>query len=198
MALHKRAGGRQRDEVRDVAAHAVQHQERRVGIGAANVYVLAKNGELLGQIAVQLRQLLKARLVVNAPLVPLLKRVCATADDGNVELVGAFDQRIANRRQLPQHLAGRMANVGRNLDHAVGHLRHHAADQRVFQHQAQHIFSVGRQVIVVRVDQLQFQLNAQRQWFRFGEGFKTHGCLLCQCLGLSAAPRVWSFRPRDK
>jgi hypothetical protein len=105
LPLHEGRAGRQRDEVRDVARHAVQHQQRAVGIRAADVHVLAEDGELLGQVAVQLGQLAKARPVVDALLVPLLEGVRAAADAGDVQLVGAAHQRIADLRQLAQHLA---------------------------------------------------------------------------------------------
>ena len=119
--------------------------------------------------------------VVDAPLVPLLEWVRAAADHRNVELVGAFDQGIANLRQLPQHFAARMANAGRNLDHAARHLGYHAARKRVLFHQAQHVLSVGRQVVIVGVDELQFQLDPQGERLGMVEGFKTHGCLRRFC-----------------
>ena len=196
LPLHIGAGGRQRNEMRDVARHAVQHQERGVGIGAANVHMLAKDGELLGEVAIQLRQLLKAWLVVDAPLVPLLERVRAAAHHGNVELVGALDQRIADGGELAQHLAGRMTDAGGDFDHAVRHLGHYAAGQRHLFHQAQHVFGVGGQVVVVGVDELQFQLDAQRQRFGMGKGFKTHCGLHCR--RATAGPKVWNSRPRGR
>jgi hypothetical protein len=64
--------------------------------------------------------------------VPLLERVRAAADHGDVELVGAFDQRVADGHELAQHLAGAVADAGGDLDHAVRHLGHHAAGQRGF------------------------------------------------------------------
>ena len=48
LPLHEGAGGGQRDAVRYVAAHAVQHQEGLVGAGAADVHMLAEDGELFG------------------------------------------------------------------------------------------------------------------------------------------------------
>ena len=181
LALDVGARCRERNEVRNEARHAVQHEQGRIGIGAANVHMLAKDGELLGQVAVQIGELAKARLVVDAPLVPLLEWVRAAADHRNVELVGAFDQGIANLRQLPQHFAARMANAGRNLDHAARHLGYHAARKRVLFHQAQHVLSVGRQVVIVGVDELQFQLDPQGERLGMVEGFKTHGCLRRFC-----------------
>ncbi|MPM55949.1 hypothetical protein SDC9_102747 [bioreactor metagenome] len=99
---------------------------------------------------------MKARLVVDAALVPLLERVRASADHGDVELVGVLHQRVADRRELAQHLAAGVTDVGGDLDHRVGHLGHHAAGQRRLVHQAQHVFGVGCQVVVVRVHELQF------------------------------------------
>ena len=70
------------------------------------MHMLAKNRELLGQVAVQLGEFAKARLVVNTPLVPLLKRVGAAANHRDVELVSAFDQRVPDLAQLAQHFRG--------------------------------------------------------------------------------------------
>ncbi len=172
LPLHERRRGRQRDEMRDVARHAVQHQQRRVGVGAADVHMLAEDGELLAEVAVQLRQLAKARLVVDAPLVPLLERMRAAADHGDVELVGVLHQRIADRRELRDHVLARVADPGRDLDHARRHLRHHAAGQRRLRHQAQHVLGIGREVVVVGVDQLQLEFHPQRQRLRLVEGFQ--------------------------
>jgi len=82
----------------------VQREQRSVSIGAAHMHMLAKNRELLGQVAVQLGQLAKARLVINTALVPLLEGVGAAADHRDVQFVGTFDQRVANLRELTQHL----------------------------------------------------------------------------------------------
>ena len=141
----------------------MQRQQRGVGVGATDVHMLAEDGELFAEVAIQLGQFAKARLVVDAALVPLLERVRAAADHGDVELVGALDQRIADLRQLAQHFRRRMANAGRDLDHAGGHFGHHRAGQRDFAHQPQHVFCVRGQVVVVGVDELHFQLDAQRQ-----------------------------------
>ncbi len=67
------------------------------------MHVLAEDGELLGQVTIQLGQFAKARLVVDALLVPFLERVGAAADHSDVELVGAFHQRVAYLCQLAQH-----------------------------------------------------------------------------------------------
>ncbi len=161
--------------MRDVARHAVQRKQCGIRVRATNVHVLAENGELLGQVAIERGQLVKTRFVVNAPLVPLLERVRAAAHNGNVELVSALDQRVAQLGQLLQYLSRRLAYTSGNLQHAGGHFRHHVAGDLVPGHQADHVFGVGRQVVVVRVDQLKFQLHAQRQGLGRSKGFKRHG-----------------------
>ena len=81
----------------------MQHQQRAVGVGAADVHVLAEDGELLGQVAVELGELAEARAVVDALLVPLLEGMGAAAHAGDVQLVGAAHQRIADLGELAQH-----------------------------------------------------------------------------------------------
>ena len=139
----------------------MQREQGGVGVGAAHVHVLAKNGELFGQVAVQLRQFAETGLVVNPPFVPLLERVGAAAHHGDVEFVRAFDQCITHLGQLAQHLGRGLAHAGGDLDHAGRHLGHHRAGQRRFGHQPQHVLGVGGQVVVVGVDELQLQLNPQ-------------------------------------
>jgi len=89
--------------MRNVARHAVQREQRGVSVRAADMHMLAENRELFGQVTVKLGQFAKTRFVVNAALVPLLKRMRAAAHHGNVELVGAFDQSLADLRELPQY-----------------------------------------------------------------------------------------------
>ena len=76
------------------------------------MHVLAKNGELFGQVAVQFRQFPETWLVINTALVPGLVRVRAAAYNSNIQLVCAFDQGIAYLCQLPQHFRWRLANPG--------------------------------------------------------------------------------------
>ena len=82
------------------------------------MHMLAKNRELFGQVTIQFRQFAKTRLVVNAALVPLLERVGAAADHGDIQFVGAFDQRVADLSKLAQHLRRGLADAGGDLDHA--------------------------------------------------------------------------------
>ena len=86
--------------MRDVARHAVQHQQRGVGVGAADVHVLAEHGELLGQVAVQGRDFAKARLRENFPLRPLLEGMGAAAADRDVVALGMAAQGIAQHLDI--------------------------------------------------------------------------------------------------
>jgi hypothetical protein len=59
------------------------HQVNRVvARAAADVDVLAENGELLREVTVKIGQMLEARGRINALLAPLLKRMGTAACDG--------------------------------------------------------------------------------------------------------------------
>ena len=64
---------------------AVQQHQRLVGARAADVDMLAEDGELLGQVAVELGDLVEAGLVEDALPAPLLERMRAAAAQADVE-----------------------------------------------------------------------------------------------------------------
>ena len=153
----------------------MQQEQRLVARGAADVHVLAEDGELLGQVAVQRRHLLEARLGEDAaardqcwngwvppPHTPTLRRVAGR------------HQRVADLAQLRQQAVVAGLHVGRHLDHAFGDLGHHVAGKAAPRQQVQHVGAGVDQVEVAQADQLQFQLDADRQRFRGFEGFQRH------------------------
>ncbi len=172
--LEERRRARQRDEVRHVAVQRMQQEQRVVARRAADVHVLAEHGELLGQVAVQLRQLLVARLLEHALLRPALERVRPAAGDAHVEPVAGADQRVAHAAQLGQQRRVRGLDAAGDLDHALRHLGRDRARERLAREQFQQVVGARGQVVVDRVDELQLELHAERQRLRLAERSERH------------------------
>ena len=85
--------------MRHVAQQHVREIDRRVAAGAADVHVLAENGELLGEIAVELEDLLEALGGVDPPVVPVVEGMLAAPRDAEVQPLGRAHHRVP---QLPQ------------------------------------------------------------------------------------------------
>jgi hypothetical protein len=60
--------------VRDEAREAVREVDRVVAAGDAHVHVLAEDGELLGEVAVERGDVAEALGRIDAPLVPAVER----------------------------------------------------------------------------------------------------------------------------
>ena len=125
--------------------------------------MLAEHGELLAQVAVQLGELEKARFVENALLRPVLEGVSAATGQAHVELVGGFHQRALNLGELGDGVVITGADAGGELNHALGHFRRDHAGQLVALQQPQQVGRAGHEVVVVPVDDLQLQLDADAQ-----------------------------------
>ncbi|MCY1364437.1 hypothetical protein D9M69_512380 [compost metagenome] len=152
--------------MRHVAVERVQQEQRFVGRRAADVHMLAKHGELFGEIAVQARELFETRLGEDALLEPALERVRATARDLDVEPVARAHQGVADLAQLRQQRAVFGLDVGRDLDHALRHLGRDHPREGLAPQQLQQVVGAAGQVHVVGVDELQFQLHAHGQRLR--------------------------------
>ena len=186
FALHIGRRGRQRDQVRHIARQAVQQQQRLVGAGAAHMHMLAEHGELLGQVAVQRGQLLVAGRVDDLPLRPLLERMGAAAAQRHAFGIGAGHQGVAGLAQLRQHLGMAAAHAGAQLEHAGGDLVRHLAGDAVLRHPRQQWLRARRQVVALRVDDLQLEFHAQGQRRRWLEVVVGHARLLW--VGCCSAP----------
>ena len=101
-ALVKRRGCRQRNEMRHVARHSMQQEHGIVAMRAADVDVLAEHGELLGEVAVQIGQVLEARPVVDLALAPVLEGMGTAAGDQDVEPLCGAAQHTADLQQFGQ------------------------------------------------------------------------------------------------
>ena len=85
------------------------------------------------------------------------------AGQAHVELVGGFHQRALNLGELAQGVVIAGADAGGELDHALGHFRRDHAGQLAALQQAQQVGRAGHEVVVVPVDDLQLQLDADAQ-----------------------------------
>ena len=144
------------------------------GSGTADVHVLAEHRELLREIAVEFGDVLEARRVVDLAVAPLLERMRAAAAQPDVELIGRGDERVADLAQIGDGLLVRRADAGRQLDHAFGDLRRDVARDLFVLDETHQVGRGAGQVVVVRVDDLDFQLDAERERFGVDEGFECH------------------------
>ena len=111
-ALHERRRGGQGDKVRYVATEGVQQPQRLVRAGASDMDMLAENGELLGQVAIELRKVVEARGIEDGLLSPVLKWVSAAPGEQDAEAVRLMHQGVANTAQLAQGIVVVQTNVG--------------------------------------------------------------------------------------
>ena len=161
-ALKERRRGRQRDEVRDVAREQVRHAHGRVAAVAADVDMLAEHGELLGEIAVEIVDVLIARRIEDALFVPLLKGVRAAAGDTEIQAAGLAHHRVADARRAPaaarrSHAESRwlisiMASVSSGLM---------SPGCPLLSSKRQQIAGRAREVVVAGVENLQLELDAE-------------------------------------
>ena len=146
-------------------------QQHRLGARlAADVHVLAEHGELLGKVAVEPATCSEARPVVDLPVVPALERMRAAAGHLDIETVGADHQRVAHRQQFgraarrdavcTEVLTSSMLSVISGLMSPGNGLRVTSA----IRSDAARVRSPVR-----RLDQLQFELDADRQQRRLLE-----------------------------
>src|SRR4029079_16284514 len=105
LALRERRRGRERDEVRDVAREAVREVDRVVAARNADVDVLPEHGELLREIAVEVRDVREALARGDPPLAPLVERMRPAPRDGEVELVRRADDGVSRACQLGDEIA---------------------------------------------------------------------------------------------
>ena len=82
--------------MRNVARHHVQQVDRVVAAFDPNVDVLAEDGELLGEVAVEGRDALETLGREDAPLRPLVERMRAAARQHYVDYLRAFIRRDHN------------------------------------------------------------------------------------------------------
>jgi len=152
----------------------MQQEQRFVGGRAADMDVLAEHGELLGQIAVQLGDVLVARRVRDGAFGPHLERVRAAAADAKVQAARRVDHQVAHHGQFFQRLGVVAADARTDLDHRRTDLRLDIAGVLRALQRAQQVWRERRQVIVMAIDELQFQLHAKGQCVGMLERFERH------------------------
>ena len=163
-----RRGG-ERDEDRHVGAERLRQPDRIVGGLAADVDVLAEDGELLGQIAVALIDRVEAVARADAPLRPGVEGVRAAAADRDVVTRALVDEDLAQTFEVGRDVVDGGARLRADLDHALGDLQLDVAERAVVLQVAEQVGGAARQVVVALRQELQFQFDAQRQRIAFRE-----------------------------
>src|SRR5690349_4448175 len=167
--LKERRGRRQRNEMRDIAGEQVRHANRSIAAFAADMDMLAEYGELLREIPVQVVNVLVARRVEDALVMPLLERMRAAAGDPDVEPARLAYQRVANGFELGERAAVSALDRGADLDHRFRELGFDLAGVRDVFDQFEEIPARPGQIVVAGVQNLELELDAQRMRLRSGE-----------------------------
>src|SRR2546425_864264 len=103
----------------------MQQPECGVAVLAADVNVLAEHGELLGEVTVELTDVVEALGRVDLLRAPVLERMRATAADRDVELARAVGELLSEVVQLGEQRAMRALDRSADLDHAARDLGLH-------------------------------------------------------------------------
>jgi hypothetical protein len=98
-AIDKGGGGGERDEGRHINAERLGQPDGVVGRGAADMDVLAENGELLGEITIALVKVVEAVAGTDAPFRPMMERVRAATADADVVALAMLAQGVAQARR---------------------------------------------------------------------------------------------------
>ena len=111
-------------------------QEHGVVTGCATyVYMLAKDGELFGQIAVQGRHFDKAWLGKYLAVCPFLEGVGTTTAYTYIEDISGPHEGVADLCQLPQDTGIAGLHVGADFYHALGNFWCHITRKRPLRQQ---------------------------------------------------------------
>src|SRR5450830_53030 len=167
--LIKRRRRRQGDEMRHEARKRMRQIQRIVTIGHADMNMLAEHGEGLGQIAVFFVQIKKSLTWRDPLFVPMLERMCSTAGDINIEMLGATIERSTQAFQFFNQVIDTSMNTGVQLNHALRHFQLDLLLQIAWRNPGQQINGIAGEVVIAPVDQLQFQLDAHGKWGRGGK-----------------------------
>ncbi len=148
---------------------------RFIAVGAADVDVLAEYGELLREVAVEAGEVVETLGVVDAAIVPFLEWVRAPARDAEIEPARRGRDGFAHRPKFGEQ--PRVARLYRraHLDHAFGDFGLDVSRAAAFRQCAEKIGGAAREVVVARVDDLQLELDAERERPRGLEGQLVHG-----------------------
>src|SRR6202142_1696960 len=158
----------------------------RVAVRTADVHVLPEDGELLGKVAVEIRDVFHSWSLDDVTLGPRLKWVCTASANPDVEEFGAFTNGIAQRPQVAEHAGVVALNTRRDFNHALGNFELDIELRMAGARDCDQIRCGARQVAVAMVDQLQFQLDPQSQRLR---SMKFERFIHPDCLVVSLARR---------
>jgi hypothetical protein len=155
---------RERDERRHMRAERLGEPDRVVGAGAADVNVLAKDRELLGQVAITLVDLIEAITRTNPPLRPAVEGMRAAAADGDMVARALTDAALAEADQIGSNAIDECPRQGADLDHAFGNFKLDLTKAAIVVHAAEKIRRSARQIKIAHGNQLQLKLDPQGQW----------------------------------
>jgi len=85
--------------------------------------VLAIDGELFGKVTIQLGHQTVTFGRENSLVIPALKGVCTTANNGDIHFFSVGQQQLLDLTQLLPHGRHAGMHTGRNLDHGFRDLR---------------------------------------------------------------------------
>ena len=134
--------------------------------------MLPEHRELLREVTVELGKVLEARGIEDLAVAPLLEGVRATATQPDVEVVSSGHEGVTDGTEVRYGLFMRRANAGGQLDHAFGDLRRDAARDLFVLDEPHEIGGGLGQVVVVRVDDLDLEFNAEGERLRVDERFE--------------------------
>jgi len=184
-------GGREGDEVRHEARQSMCEVNGVVAAFHADVDVLAEHGEGLGQVAVAVLQEMKALVRRDALFAPFLERVRAAAGHVDVQAHGGRHDGVAQRLQFLDQGVGLGVDRRIQFDHALGDFELDLFLQGGRLDAGQQVERIGGEVVVAPVQELQFQLHAHGEGFRFAEGQDAHGVSsLFRCLYVTGLARL--------
>ena len=135
--------------------------------------VLAENGELFGQIAVALVEIVEAFTGADAAFRPAMEGVGAAAADGDVVTGAVGAQRFTQAGEVTGNTVYGRLRQGADFDHAFGDLKLDFTVTFVVFQTVDQIGGSSCQVKITPRHQLQFEFDAQRQgltMFEVAEG----------------------------
>ena len=142
--------------------------------------VLAEHGELLGEIAVALVNVIEAVAGTDASFRPMVERVRAAATDPDVVALAMLAQGVAQAAEVSGNAVDGRLRLGADFDHAFGDFQLDLAETFVVIEAAEQVGGASRQVEVALRNELQFELDTQGKCGAVLE--------VAQCFGCHAIP----------
>ncbi len=130
---------------------------------AADMDMLAEDGELLGQITIALGQFVEALAGADSALRPLVEGMGAAAADRDVVVAAMGHQNVTQHAQVGLDAGDVLPRLGTHLDHALGNLELHVAVLAAIAQPGEQVAGGAGQIEVPVGDELEFQLHPEGQ-----------------------------------